>query len=526
MNASHTEAVTGPPIPLTVRAESVQLTLQKSPTVYVLILASWAAVLGLAAPAMIEAAAFAARAGLLIGILAVASSVFIAYFWLNGMKDLVYTGYYHLRMKAERSPVPVRSRDLEPRVVMVYCTYNDFSAESLARSSRQDYGNAVVVILDDSTDPTYRDAVDRYATQHAIRVVRRTGRTGFKAGNLNNFLGSAQYDYFVILDSDEIAPPYFISRALDYFEHYGNVGIVQANHIATRNRNAFMDLFSAGVDSHWTAYQSVKDRHGFLSLLGHGAMVSRECYAAVGGFPMVVAEDLALSIAARAGGFVTAFAPDIVCEEEYPVDYLAFKKRHSKWAQGNMEFIKRFSGTILRSRMTWFEKLDIVLFSYSLPLTAFFSLYVVLHVIALPLLGHVVRYPQWMLIPTAAFFVAPMLNDILFHRQRMTGRRLTRYLLHTVLLYGSMFYVSVRTSIQSAFGTSVFLVTPKEATRVSFGEALRANIGETTLGVGLGLIATALTGSLLPVLLLAVPAISSLYLTVMHQTSDPAAIAA
>jgi len=31
-------------------------------------------------------------------------------------------------------------------------------------------------------------------------------------------------------------------------------------------------------------------------------------------------------------------------------NYLAFKKRHSKWTQGNMEFIKKYTVRILRSR--------------------------------------------------------------------------------------------------------------------------------------------------------------------------------
>jgi hypothetical protein len=75
-------------------------------------------------------------------------------------------------------------------------------------------------------------------------------------------------------------------------------------------------------------------------------------------------------------------------------------KRHSKWTQGNMEFIKRYTGTILRSPMRWFEKLDIVLFTYSLPLTAVFSLFVAMHVIVLPLMGYTLVYPLWMLVPT------------------------------------------------------------------------------------------------------------------------------
>lgn len=487
----------------------------KSPRVYLLILGIWSVLFAVLLQTSFAQIAAATHAGWPITALVVTSVAFVAYFWLNGTKDVVYTLYYHLVSARHSRAVPHRARDVQPRVVLVYCTYNDFSAESLQRSMRQDYDNFEVVILDDSTKPEYRAEADAFGAEHGVRVVRRADNAGFKAGNLNNYLGTAEYDYFVILDSDEIIPPGYIRRALDYFAHYPNAGIVQANHVATRNRNAFMRMFSIGVDSHWIAYQSVKDRHGFLSLLGHGAMVSHECYTAAGGFPHVVAEDLCFSIAARDAGYFTVFAPDIVCEEEYPVDYLAFKKRHSKWTQGNMEFIKRYTGVILRSRMTWFEKLDIVLFTYNLPLTAVFSVYVAIHVIVLPLLGYRIAYPLWLLVPTIMFLMAPMLNDVIFHF-RMSKRRLASYLLHTILLYGSMLFISFRASVTSAFGKSVFVVTPKEEQRTTLREALTANRAEIIFGVVLTAISVALTGSPLPVLLIAAPAVLCFYLALKH----------
>lgn len=225
----------------------------------------------------------------------------------------------------------------------------------------------------------------------------------------------------------------------------------------------------------------------------------------------------------REAGYLTAFAPDIVCEEQYPVDYAAFKKRHSKWTQGNMEFVKRYTGKIARSRMTWFEKLDIVLFTYSLPLTTVFSLFVLFHVVVLPVMGYSILLPAWLLLPTAAFLITPMLNDVVFHARPMRRGQLLRYLGHSMLLYGSMFFVTLRSAFKSAFGGSVFLITPKEQTEVSFRSALAANRGEIVFGLGLGLLAIALTGSLLPVLLLVVPALASVYLGTMHNRSSPSA---
>ncbi len=221
------------------------MALRKSSIVYHLILVAWAALLVAAPPAFVETVVEASTYSAVLTVLVAASAVFIAYFWLNGIKDLVYTLFYHLRLKRSAIVVPARSTIDQPRVIMVYCTYNDFSADSLARSALQDYDNYEVVILDDSTEAESKHAVDAFATEHGMRIVRRQDRVGFEAGNLNNLLGHAEHDYFVILDSDEVTPPHFISRALDYFARY-NVGIAQANHVATRNQTDFMETFSSG----------------------------------------------------------------------------------------------------------------------------------------------------------------------------------------------------------------------------------------------------------------------------------------
>lgn len=504
--------------------------MKKSPLLYFLVIFLWIGLIAATLTPLLAEIQKSDDYGWGVATLVTMSTLFIGYFWLNGTKDLAYTVYYYLRRKKLHTmPALHRWQQLygrvaRARVVMVYCACNDFAPESLEKSMKQDYPNKEVVILDDSSDPMQKAQIDSFAQEHNIKVVRRDNNIGFKAGNLNNFLRTADYDYFVILDSDEIVPEDFISRSLDYFADDAKVGIVQANHIATRNRNKFMNLFSIGVDSHWPTYQMVKHHHGFLSLLGHGAMVSKQCYEAAGGFPHFVAEDLCFSIEARNKGFYVAFAPDIMCEEEYPVNYLAFKKRHSKWTQGNMEFIKRYTTRIMRSKMTWFEKLDIVLFTYNLPLTAFFAFYIVINVIALPLLGYNISYPVWLIIPTAVFLLAPMLNDIIYYRRTIHPLKMAWYLLHSFMLYGSMFFVSLKSSLKSLFGKSVFLVTPKDNTKTSFGEALRANKGELLFAVVMLAIPLVIVNSPLPTLLIVIPAITSVYLSLMAnkgQKQDP-----
>ena len=407
--------------------------------------------------------------------------------------------------------------------MLLYCTCNDFNADSLLASIDQDYLNFGVVILDDSTDEAYRLKIDEFAAtydgEQRIEVVRRADRTGFKAGNLNNYLASrGDWDYFVILDSDEIIPANFISRALDYFEASPGAGIVQGNHIATRNHNKFMALFAHGVDSHWPVYQSIKRRFGFMSLLGHGAMISRDCYEAAGGFPHVVAEDICFSIAARDAGYYTEFAQDIVCEEEFPPDYLAFKKRHGKWTEGNMEFIKNYTRTIMRSNMRWFEKLDIVLFTYALPLTSVFSVYILINVVFLPLTHSSIRFPLWMLVPTVVFLLAPLMNDVIWHWPHMRKLRLAKYLGMSTLLFGSMYLISLKASIKSMVGSSFFTVTPKVGERVGAMDVIRHSSGFWSFAVVIAVASQLTTGSVLPVLLLMIPALAAPYLIRYHQS--------
>lgn len=412
------------------------------------------------------------------------NALFISYFWLNGVKDFIYVVWYYIArsalIKRHEEIIDEKVNDYSAKVILAYCTCNDFDGNSLYKSMQQDYKNFETVILDDSNDEKYKQEIDKFAVKNGVKVIRRKDRKGFKAGNINHYLLDENvknnYDYVVILDSDEILPHNFIKECMKYFVKYKNVGIVQANHISTRNRNLFMKLFHIGVNSHWPTYQTMKHFYGFSTMLGHGAMISRECYLSAGGFPNLVAEDLCLSIEARNHGYYVAFAPNIICEEEYPIDYMAFKKRHSKWTQGNLEFIKKYTKKIVKSKMTWYEKADIVLFTYNLPLTAIFAFFIFLNLVFAPLLGINLGavYKLWMIVPTIIFFFSPMLNDIITWTTRLNPLRNIAYFFSVIVLYGSMLTTSLISALLGMCGKKAkFIVTPKTTSKITFWQAVK-----------------------------------------------------
>src|SRR3569833_1820642 len=109
-----------------------------------------------------------------LGVLALLRALFIGYFWLNGSKDIVYTLYFHLVEQPRPFNVPRRAdRSRSPLVVLLYCTCDDFSGESLLQSMRQRYDNFETVILDDTKKPAAKAEIDRFGAEHGARRARR-----------------------------------------------------------------------------------------------------------------------------------------------------------------------------------------------------------------------------------------------------------------------------------------------------------------------------------------------------------------
>ena len=473
-------------------------------------------------------------------LLLIFNAIFISYFWLNGVKDFIYVAWYYLfRRRLYRRYFDIIDTDVrgvKDKILLAYCTCNDFDGKSLEESMRQSYPYFDVVILDDSTSDEYREKVNEFALKHGIKVVRRENREGFKAGNINHYFFSEEckekgYDYYVILDSDEILPRNYLYESLKYFYARKNVGIVQANHVSDRNRNFFMKLFHVGVNSHWPTYQTMKHFYGFSTMLGHGAMIKRDCYEKAGGFPPLVAEDLCLSIEARNAGYYVAFAPNIVCKEEYPIDYVAFKKRHSKWTQGNLEFIKKYTGKIARSKMKWYEKLDIALFTYNLPLTAVFAFFIFANLMIAPLLKIDLgaAYSPWMIIPTVIFFFSPMLNDFFTWTFRLNPLRTLVYTVSVIMLYGSMLTTSLISAAMGMMGKKAhFIVTPKSSQKIGVWFALKFQWKEIVFSSVLLVISLLFHRGVLPVLLIVTTGYASIALlffsNVRYSEEETAAI--
>ncbi|AJM78167.1 hypothetical protein C5C66_09825 [Rathayibacter toxicus] len=393
-------------------------------------------------------------------------AVVIGTIWMAGIRSLFVISLYPLLIR--RIP-EVPARYSEASVALLYCTADDFNAAALTASMEQSYDRVGTFILDDSKNPHIRADIDDFASRTGASVVRRSERTGFKAGNLNNFLLAErnEYDYVVIVDSDQVLPPSFVRRALDHAayrsESGARVGVVQGRHNTLRRVSAFADEFGALLETHVRVTQLVRSVFGFSQFLGRGALISTECLRATGGFPEVVTEDLAFSIEATQKGFEIFYAPDLVSTEEFPVDYAAFKKQYSKFSQGNTEIVRHYLVSALWSPLRPWQKVDLLLETVSAPLGAVLSaLMLVFSAFLLSSSSAGGPLPFWVGLTLGLGGLLPLFPETMRRLRQREFRSAALFFMRAVALYSSVLWTTVATFFTVALGGRArFMVTPK-----------------------------------------------------------------
>ncbi|MFZ1084027.1 MAG: glycosyltransferase family 2 protein [Terracidiphilus sp.] len=310
------------------------------------------------------AALFAPSTGLLGALVLTVFVVQLNLFWFFG-------GYYCMLgvftaiswLTKVASPAPV---DQGPPVALLYVTMNDFQERAALSCISQSYKPCHLFILDDSVDRRSRAAVDAFANRFsaAVTVIRREGHQGYKAGNINSALRSHVhgYKYFIVLDSDSVIPEGFTGQLVPYFDLGEDIGWVQGGHAPNPvQKTGFADDLGLGILPLWQIYYGPRNRFGNVLFLGHGGMVRYDVWEQVGGFPEIVAEDLAFSTEAAQLGYRGYFAHDVVSYEDFPEGYRQFRKQQAKYVTGGCEYLHRACLPFLKSsRVNCFEKLDVV----------------------------------------------------------------------------------------------------------------------------------------------------------------------
>lgn len=503
--ATATATVTAP-APATVSATVNQtMALPPSPVMYLTIFSAWIASLIWFQPRLLMLLDMAYDLPSRIALWTFIG--FIDFAWLYGMYNIGVVGFAALYgVLGKKSPLaqlpydPALVATAKPPIAILYTTCNDFLEESVVSCVQQDYPNYTVYILDDSSQQEFKDRVDAFAAQYPnlVKVVRRPDRKAFKAGNMNHGLANFAHEpYFAIADADEILPSDFLTKTVAVLETDPTCGFVQANHRANPNDpSALAKSLGVGIDIHWKWYQPLRNDYGFVMFLGHGALLRRDVWERIGGFPDIVSEDLGFAIHARELGYRGRFLEDVICYESFPDSVRAFRIRHMKWTRGTSEFLKKKMGWLLRAKnISWTEKLDILFPTLNLPLTLLYFVFMINANLALPyffgyhqditfvLGGSEHRIPMIALDPdfqviygwdfyliTLMTFFAPVLSFVIALARK--PMQLFRFLSHSTAMYAALTPLSsIGVLAYFISGKAFFLVTGDQKQTEHLSEA-------------------------------------------------------
>jgi cellulose synthase/poly-beta-1,6-N-acetylglucosamine synthase-like glycosyltransferase len=215
-----------------------------------------------------------------------------------------------------------------------------------------------IQVLDDSTDETV-DVVAQYAERYQklgydIKHVRRTNRSGFKAGALKEGLVSARGEYVAIFDADFVPRQDFLLKTLPHFEIDPRIGMVQTRWEHINSDYSILTRTQAmALDGHFVIEQAVRNKVGFfINFNGTAGVWKKECILDAGNWQAdTLTEDLDLSYRAQLRGWKFKYLNNVTSPAELPSEINALKSQQFRWTKGAIETARKMLPNVWRSAL-------------------------------------------------------------------------------------------------------------------------------------------------------------------------------
>lgn len=220
-----------------------------------------------------------------------------------------------------------------------------------------DYPNLQIQILDDSTDITSAMISAHLHRYPHLRIqhLRRTERTGYKAGALAAGLQVNHAEFVAIFDADFIPPADFLKNTLPYLLADERLAFVQSRwgHLNEAD-NGLTRAQVLAIDTHFLIEQSTRSHLGaFVPFNGTGGLWRRTAIEAAGGWSArTLTEDLDLSFRAQLLGWKALFLPQVVVKGELPPQLSAYRQQQARWAKGSSQCLRLLIGQVWQTDLS------------------------------------------------------------------------------------------------------------------------------------------------------------------------------
>jgi membrane glycosyltransferase len=236
-------------------------------------------------------------------------------------------------------------------------------------------------LLSDTTDENIRAGEQRESVRllrhfeynrgnsGRLFLVRRMGRGGYKAGNIENFLRihGTDYEFMLVLDADSVMTGERIRSLIRKLELRPRTALIQSHMSIFRGRTLFARIMQSSQNSQSVLYSSglrwLLDAEGIY--WGHNAIIRIRPFAEHAMLPTypwpppqggpVLSQDVhEASLLGRAGWGVDLDLDEGGSFEEMPANVISNAERDRRWCQGDfLNLTLLFSGEIKAGQRLW-----------------------------------------------------------------------------------------------------------------------------------------------------------------------------
>ena len=212
-----------------------------------------------------------------------------------------------------------------------------------------------IQVLDDSTDETVETTrlqiEELKKTGLDIVHIKRTDRSGFKAGALKEGLKIAKGEFIAIFDADFLPQENWLKRTILYFKD-AQIGVVQTRwgHI-NRNYSILTKIQAFALDAHFTLEQVGRSSKGhFINFNGTAGVWRKTCIIDAGNWEGdTLTEDLDLSYRAQLKNWKFKYLEDVETPAELPVVISAARSQQFRWNKGGAENFRKMCSRVIKS---------------------------------------------------------------------------------------------------------------------------------------------------------------------------------
>ena len=196
-----------------------------------------------------------------------------------------------------------------------------------------------VMILDDSTDET-SSIIDQYLASHLIsckvEILRRSNRSGYKAGALAEATLKTSSDLIAIFDADCKVPTSFLRETIHYFSDPSISAIQTRWEHSNLHYSLFTLAMSVGLDGHFLVEKTGRIRtNGFIAFNGTGGVWRKDAILQAGNWSArTLAEDLDLAFRSQLQSNSILYLPHVTVLQEIAPTLTLWGIQQTRWSRG------------------------------------------------------------------------------------------------------------------------------------------------------------------------------------------------